>query len=883
MDYYKLTTKDTILKLKSNIDGLVSHEVELRIKEFGKNTFSVGSNVSFFKLLLYQFKNYLAWLLIFITGFAFFTGFYFNKQEQVIDGVIISIIILVNVFVGAYQEYKSEKTAKMLKSMLKNEAMVLRDNEKSKINSEDLVPGDIIFLEEGNKIPADCRIIESKEFRVDESMLTGESKHVLKNSVVIKKTVPLAQRKNIVFMNSYVAGGTAICVVITTGINTEVGKIAQSLDMKQSSPFIEEVDNASKKITYVALALIVIVLALFFIKDPHWISIFMIGSALVIGSIPEGLPAIVTFTLAIGSSKLAKNNVLVKKKSLLETLGSIDIICTDKTGTLTENKMTVKKIFYDMKVADTFEKVSKNTHIHFSNCALLANEAKDTDKGFQGCAEDISLIDFFNDVGIDCLEVRNENTIEDFEPFSSDKKYASSINKVGEQTIQYLKGAPEIILNRCNYVLKDGIVKRLSKTDKLKISKILNNFSKESLRNIAFSYSILNNYDKSKKFEYNKDNEYDNILKNNKNIFIGFVGMYDRPKKDVKETIKTIYQAGIDIKMITGDNIDTATAIAKECGFKNINAITWDNIKSLSVDELKVKVKQCNVFARMSPEYKLKIVSALQENGNRVAITGDGVNDVPALKKAEVGIAMGNKGTDIAKEAADLILLDDNVSSIVAGIREGRTIFSNIRKVINYLLTANLAEVFVVFLGSIFGVMPFLAIQLLWVNFVTDIAPAMALGSDASHKDIMIKKPTGKSEKLINKKIILLTVFIGLKKVFIMFLMFYITFKLTSNLALAQTMSFTWLVMSHFVRIAAIRFDEGVNIFTNKYVNWSILIPILFQLIIIYTPIGNFFHTVPLTSFQWGIIMISFILAVGLAKIITYIIDKNLPLSELDY
>ncbi len=866
MDYYKLSAKEVISALKSSKDGLVTHEVVIRQRQFGKNTVNVSHDISFFKSVLFQFRNFLAWLLIFIAGFAFFAGFYFNKHEQVVDGIIISIIILVNVFVGAYQDYKSEKTAEMLKSMLKNEALVLRNNKKQKIDAEDLVPGDIIFLKEGDKVPADCRIIRSKEFHVDESMLTGESRHVSKNSCVIEKTVPLSERKNMVFMNSHIVRGSAECIVTSIGSKTEVGKIAQSLDIEQTSPFIEEVDSASKKITYVALALIVVVLALYSMKASNWVSVFMIGSALVIGSIPEGLPAIVTFTLAIGSLKLAENNVLVKKKSLLETLGSVDVICTDKTGTLTENKMTVKKLFFDMKVISQPDKISEKTYFHFSRCALLANEAKDTDKGFQGGPEDISIIDFFNETETDILELRKNCPSDDFEPFSSEKKYASSTNIVGDDTIQYLKGAPEVILGMCDHVLYGGAVRKLSDKHKKKIQKVLKDFSDESLRNIAFCYHVLS----SKKHR-------------GKHIFIGFVGLYDRPKKDVRKIIETIYHAGIEIKMITGDNIHTATAIAEECGFRKIEAITWDEIKNLSADELKDKVSSCNVFARMSPEYKLKIVSAIQENGNRVAITGDGTNDVPALKKAEVGIAMGDKGTDIAKEAADLILLDDDLSSILAGIREGRTMFSNVRKVINYLLTANIAEVFVVFLGSMFGVMPFSAIQLLWVNFVTDIAPAMALALDPPHKDIMRKRPTGKDERLINKKIALLTVFIGLKKVIVMFLMFFITYRITYDLALAQTMSFTWLVMSHFVRIAAIRFDEGVSIFSNKYVNWAITIPVLFQLIIIYSPLSKFFHAVPLSLSEWGVIAVSFIIALGLAKIITFLIDSSLPETESDY
>ncbi len=877
MDYYKLSAKEVLESLGSKPTGLLKHEIEERQKKFGKNTISIHHKNSFLLLLLNQFKNYLAWLLIFIAAFAFFSGFYFHRQEQVIDGFIISLIIVVNVVVGAYQDYKSEKTAQLLKSMLKNESMVLRNGVKQKINAEDLVVGDIIFLEEGVKVPADCRILECEELRIDESMLTGESNHILKNSLTIKKDVPLAERKNMVFMNSYVVGGTAKCVVTAIGKDTEVGKIAQTLEVKRGSPFVDEVDNASKKITYVALALIIVVLTIFFINENNWISVFMIGSALVIGSIPEGLPAIVTFSLALGSLKLAKKNVLVKRKSLLETLGSVDVICTDKTGTLTENKMVVKKFFIDMKTAESVKNLPEKTLFHFSNCALLANEAKNTNEGFVGGAEDIALIDFFNGNDFDIIKLKSNYPTETFEPFSSEKKYVSSINKVDKDVIRYVKGAPEVILESCKFIIKGGSLKKLSAKDKEKIMMTLKRFSNDSLRNIAFSYKVI----KTKKNSSLKD--YLNISEMDDAVFIGFVGIYDHPKKDVKKTVETIYQAGIDIKMITGDNIHTAIAIAKECGFRNIKGMSWDELKDLSADELKVAVKECNVFARMSPEYKLKIVSALQSNGSRVAITGDGVNDVPALKQAEVGISMGDRGTDIAKEASDLILLDDDISSIVEGIKEGRTIFSNVRKVINYLLTANLAEVFVVFLGSMFGVTPFLAIQLLWVNFVTDIAPAMALGSDAPHVDIMKKKPTGKGERLINKKITLLTIFIGLKKVIIMFLMFYITYKVTGNLALAQTMSFTWLVMSHFVRIAAIRFDEGVGIFSNKYVNWAILIPILFQIVIIYTPLAEFFHVVPLNLLEWVIIIASFILAVILAKIITFLLSYFLPPSESDY
>lgn len=839
MNAYRLKAKEVLSKLKSTPDGLSVSEARSRRERYGKNIVEIARKISFFVILAKQFKSYLAWLLMVVAAIALGVGLFLGQEEQIIQGIVIMLIVLINAVFGAYQEYKSEKVSQLLKSLLKNEAVVKRGGKKSKIDAIQLVPGDIIFLSEGDKIPADCRIIGCSELKVDESLLTGESVHVLKNIKKISKKVPLAERKNMVYMNTFVTRGQAVCLVTATGKKTEVGKIAKSLEIEQDSLFMREVDRASKKITYVALSLILIALAVFVFHNHSWLAMLMLGAALIVGSIPEGLLAVVTFTLSMGSSKLAKKNVLIKHKTLLETLGSVDVICTDKTGTLTENKMTVKKLYVDGKVTTSIEGTSSPVLKQLSNSALLCNEAKSTEKGFLGDAEDIALIDLFETKGFDILELRKKYPQKKIEPFSSERKFARSFNVVENKTIQYSKGASEVILKQCSVIFEEGKVVPLNKAKREEIQNVLRKFSEESLRNIAFSFD---------------------------NVFIGFVGVYDPPQKETNSVIKAIYAAGIELKMITGDNIHTAKAIAKECGFKNIKAVGWKELNGLSKKELAKRVESCNVFARMSPQDKLKIVSALQNNGSRVAITGDGVNDVPALKQAEVGVAMGKRGSDIAKEAADLELLDDNFGSIILSVKEGRIIFSNIRKVINYLLTANLAEVLVVFVASLLGLQPFLAIQLLWVNFVTDVAPAMALGIDPAHKNIMKKKPTGKNESLIDKRIVWLTVGIGLKKVVILLLLFLMSYKLSGNLALAQTMAFTWLVLSHFVRVAAIRFDEGVSIFINKALNWSIAIPLFLQIAIIYSPLGNFFHTIPLTIAQWMILIASFMVAIGLAK-----------------
>jgi len=860
LEFYKSTVKETLFNLNTSEKGISTQEVNLRQKKYGLNVIVVEKDKTFFDFFWVQFEGFLPWLLIIIAAFAFATGYFMHSQEQLIDGFIVSFIVIINALLGAFQDFKSEKSAKLLKSMLKNNALVLRDGQKKTISADELVPGDIIFLQEGDKIPADCRVIDAKEFQIDESMLTGESVDVFKDTKAIHEEVPLADHKNMVYMNTYVVRGEGICVVVRTGKGTEVGKIAKSLDTNEKSYFLDEVDDASKKITYVALGLIAIALFFFYLKNNDWISVFMLGAALVIGSIPEGLPAIVTFSLAMGSQRLVKEKVLIKRKTLLETLGSVDVLCTDKTGTLTQNKMQVKKIFADMSVI-SFKSINKKSYEYIRDCALLCNEAKDTDAGLVGDPEDIALINLFSGNGENRNALLKKHPLKKLEPFSSETKYAKSSNYYGKKIITFTKGAPEILLKISTHVLIKGRVRKITKKDKDLILANLEKFSKEALRGIAFSYSP------SKKQE----------------VFLGFVGLYDAPKEGIKETIETIYSAGLDVKMITGDNILTARAIAEECGFRNIVAMEWKTLKDLPEKDFIMQVEKCNVFARMSPEFKLRIVNALKENNHRVAITGDGVNDVPALKKADVGIAMGARGSDIAKEASDIILLDDNITSMISSFKEGRTIFSNVRKVINYFLTANLVEVIVVFFFSFLGIVPFLPIQLLWVNFVTDIAPAMALGIDPSHKDIMSKKPTGKKESLINKRITLLTIFIGVKKAIMLVVVYFIAWKVSGSPIVAQTATFSWLVLSHFVRIAAIRFDEKVNLFVNKYLNWSILIPVLLQLLILYTGISGFFHVVPLGWFDWGLLVVTIALAVGLAKIITFYLDKGVPETDKDY
>lgn len=863
MEYHKLPVKEVLKLTESDLDGLPLKKVNIR-RKFGKNIIDHRYyELDFWKLLKKQFESYQTWLLSFIAVFAILMGLTLHKDEQIIDGLIIAIILVINATVGIYQDYRAQCSSNLLSSKLKSKAIVMREGKKYSIDAQDLMVGDIVFIQEGMRVPADCRIIESKDLYIDESMLTGESQAVLKHSMQIKEDVSVSEQRNMAFMNTYVMRGTAKLVVTAIGKDTLIGQISGTLHVSKRLPFKDEINFVAKRVSRFAITLIGAIVLTLVLSHHDWLSIIMISSALLISAIPEGLPAIVTFALAMGSHKLTKKNALVKNKSLLETLGSIDTICSDKTGTLTENRMIVHKIFVDGKVKEVSGsnirsrfKAEDTAMVHFRNCGVLTNEAKHTEKGFVGDPDDIALIDFFNDHGVDIFSVQKKYPLVDMDPFSSNTEYIRTYHMIDRKKVRYTKGAPEIVLTMCTHLLVKGKERKITDGLMMDIEKAVEDMSGEALRILALSYH-----------------------KGGREVLIGFVGLLNKPKEGTKEVVQEIYDANIDLKMVTGDEINTAKAMARDLGFRNVKAISWPQMILLSEEEFRKALVNCNIFARMTPESKLRIVSALQDIGRSVAITGDGVNDVPALKKADVGIAMGMEGDDIAKDAADMVILDDHPGTIIDGIKQGRTIFFNIKKVIKYLLTSNLAEVFVVFAASLFfgGVMPYLAIHLLWVNLVTNLAPAMALGLDPPLDHILNRKPTGRKESLINNKVISLTFFIGLKKVIIMLALFLVSLELTQSLQVAQTLSFTWLVLAHFVHVVAIRFDERTDIFINKALNYSVALPIIFQLVILYTPISELFHVVPISLFQWIILMITFIGALMLTKILTVIVNRHYP------
>lgn len=852
--YYDEDIEDIYIKFNVSVKtGILERDLKFKESKFGKNIIEVKKELSFWDFILIQFKSYMNLLLLFLVFFSFVIWFYINEFEYIVDAIIISIILIVNLFLGAFQNYKSEKISIILSKLLENKALVLRDGKKQQIVSTELYPGDIVYLSEGDKIPADCRIIECNSLRVDESILTGESIPSNKSASKLTSNQAVSDRKNMLYMNTFVIKGEAVAIVVETGKNTQIGGIAEKLFENSSKKvsFVNEIDETSRVISYLAMILIVIVAVVLYLKGQSLLSIFLVSSALLIGAIPEGLPTIVTFLFSKYVHNLSEKNVLVKNMALLETLGSIDVLCTDKTGTLTQNNMRIKKFFSGNQVYENFLNLNKVNKDFFIKISAICNEAKEVDLNLVGDPEDVALINFLNKNNIDISEIKNSFKIISFQPFSSDTKYAEVTVTDSLKKYIFKKGAPEILLSSCKYYLDDnGKEVLLDNANRKRIEKKFEEFGYEALRNIALSYSTDSiNY-----------------------TFVGFVGIYDSPIENIQDTINTLYEAGIDVKMITGDNKITAIAIGKECGFKNIKAIDWNELEKLSDVEFEKAVKECNIFSRMTPDFKYRIVSALQNQGHRVAITGDGVNDAPALKKADVGIVMG-RGSDIAKEAGDLILIDNNFSNLTIAINDGRGIFLNVRKVVNYLLTANMVEVLTIFIASFFGIIPFTPIQILWVNFVTDVAPAMCLGFDTFNPNIMKNKPTGKNEKILNKKIIYLTIFVSIKKVIFIFGLFLIAFKLTDSLVFAQTIAFTWLMLTHFIRIAVLRFDEKVSLFTNKYLLMTITGTFLIHLLILYTPLSEFFDATTIPFFWWVYLFLTILLGIIIGRFITMFVN----------
>ena len=842
--------EEVLKKLKTNLrTGLSEEEVVFRRSKYGKNKLEEKKKETLIVKFFKQFNDFMIIILILASVVSAGVS-YLQGENDYIDSVIIIAIVILNAIMGVVQEAKAEKSIEALKQMTPPKAKVIRNNGESKeINAEELVPGDIIVLEAGNYVPADCRLLESHNLKIEESSLTGETEGVLKDAdLIAKKDVALGDMKNLAFMTSIVVNGSGKAVVTEIGMNTKVGKIANMIieDKEPETPIQKKLAQVGKILGLVCLAICVLIFIIGMIKKIDPIEMFMTSVGLAVAAIPEGLPAIVTIVLSIGVTKMAKNNSIIRKLPAVETLGSSKVICSDKTGTLTKNQMTVVETKTNNNTIDFLLELGSMC----TDCDIIYDKNKLIVKGEPTETAIVEGALKQNKNKNDLYKIMPRvNEI----PFDSNRKMMTTIHKIENKYRIITKGAPDVLLDRCN----------LSNEKKNKILLENNNMASRALRVIAIAYKDVNVLPAKIK---------SNFIENGLN-FVGLIGMIDPPREGVKEAVNICKKAGIKTVMITGDHIITAKAIAKELNIlgKYDKAITGQELDKIPKEKLEKEIKDYSVFARVTPEHKVKIVKAWQKTGAVVAMTGDGVNDSPALKRADIGIAMGKNGTDVAKNASDMILTDDNFVTIVKAVKQGRNIYDNIKKAIHFLIATNIGEIVTIFMGLVLGLKsPLLAIQLLWINLVTDSFPAIAIGLEPPEKDIMTRKPVDSKKGIFAdglwNKIIIEGIMLGMLTL--------VAFSIGNKyygLEVGRTMAFVALGVLELVHSFNIKSDESifkVGIFENKFLIGSFILGVFIQTIVVLVPtFANVFDLVSLNITQWLIVGIISILPIPIMEL----------------
>ena len=844
---YDKKIEDVLTELKTSKNGLTEKEAAARLLVYGPNEIKSEKKISPIRIFLEQFHSFVIYILIAALAISIFLG-------ETVDAIVIGIIVVLNAIFGFIQEYRAEKSIEALKKLSSLKATVIRDNHEKDIDAKLLVPGDILKLDTGDKIPADSRLIEAVELQTQEASLTGESSPVKKELKVLAPKTQLADRINMVFSGTIISSGKGKAVVTHTGMRSQIGRIAKLIEEAgaDETPLQKKLDQLGKWLGIITIIIASIVFLGGVLKGGSLLEFFIVAVSLAVAAIPEGLPAVVTISLAIGVQRMVKRNALIRKLPSVETLGSTTVICTDKTGTLTKNEMTVKKIYANNKIIDVtgsgYDKegafLHENKKINpleidiLLRIGALNNDANFDGKDVIGDPTEAALIVSAAKAGIAKEAIQNKYPRKDELPFTSERKIMTTMHSIEGEEFAYAKGAPEVILNLCTSIYENGRIKKLSEQKKAEILGINAQFANSALRVLGFAYKTLMNKERAEK----------NL------IFVGLQGMMDPPREEVKEAIRKCARAGIKVVMITGDNQITAKAVAQEIGISG-KSITGSELEKLTESDLENYVEDIAIYARVNPEHKNKIVAALRKKGHIVAMTGDGVNDAPALKKADIGISMGIMGTDVAKEASDMILTDDNFASIVNAIEEGRGIYDNIKKFVEYLLSSNLGEVLTIFTAIMIGLpLPLIAIMILWINLVTDGLPALALSVDPAEPNIMERKPRKNHDKIVSNAIIVRMLLVGI----VMMVGTLAIFTLSNpdeNLAYAQTMAFSTLMFFQMFNVLNCRSEFSslfkIGVFSNMRLWGAIIVSLLLQALVINTPLSRFFSTVPLSMMDW--------------------------------
>ncbi|RME77695.1 cation-translocating P-type ATPase [Candidatus Woesearchaeota archaeon] len=854
MEAYNKPLEQLLEELKTSKEGLTQSQADARLRQYGLNTLKEQKTQSPLLLFLGQFSSPVVWILIGAVIISAFLG-------EIIDATVIAIILILNAILGFYQEFKAEKAIESLKRLEAPHAKVLRDGKVRVIPASHVVPGDILILESGDKVVADARLIEETELKVQEAALTGESVPVEKSACTLNEKLSIGDRVNTVYAGTLVTNGRAKAVVYATGMNTQIGNIAQMISQAEpkTTPLQRQLARLGTWLGNITLMICLVVFIAEYLQGTSVLEALLVAVALGVAAIPEGLPAVVTISLALGVKRMIARHALTRKLPSVETLGSTTVICTDKTGTLTHNEMTVRKIWAEGEVIRVYGSGYNPGNARISNekarkvleiGALNNNASIDTQNwSIIGDPTEACLLTSAMKGGMDPQKIQEEYVRIDEIPFNSQTKQMRTLHKKGNKKILLIKGAVDVLINQCHYVLMEGRKVRL--TPKLKKEILHQNdlFAQEALRVLGFAYK-----------------EGAKSVKDDKEIvFAGMQAMIDPPREEVKKSIEQCAQAGIRVVMITGDHKITAAAVAKELGIQG-DLLTGAELDELSDEELFEKVYDIGVYARVNPEHKLRIVQAFKQHGEIVAMTGDGVNDAPALKKADIGIAMGLSGTDVAKEASEMILTDDNFTSIVAAVEEGRSIFDNIRKFVIYLLSSNLAEILTILLASVAGLpLPLIAIHLLWINLVTDGLPAVALAMDPPAPNIMKKSPKEYQKSILDNETALKIASTGLIMAIGVIFVFKYALK-QWDITTARTIAFTSLVVLELVRLYIIRKEFNESPLSNKYLLYAVLLSLLLQVAVLYSPLQAYFETTPLAGVHWLVIIFATLFAYAGSK-----------------
>lgn len=837
-DWHALPEKEVLIKLKTDNHGLDSKKSTSRLDKYGLNRLKKTRKFHALKIFLDQFKSFLIIVLIFAAVVSFF-------MESKIDAIVIMSIILLNSILGFYQEYRAERAIDELRKMMVPKATVLRNGKVVEINSEKLVPGDIIILNEGDRIMADARIITSDGIKINEAALTGESVSIAKFTHRLQATIPLGDRKNMVFQGTEVVSGSAKAVVVSTGMNTELGKISGLVQQIKSEkePFRDKLDSFARKIGIFILILCSLMVLLLTYQNVEILQSFMVAVSLAVSAIPEGLPAVISLGFAFATKRMIKKNVLIRKLPASETLGRTTVICTDKTGTLTEEKMKVSRIYVNGKFNS---KKGKDVLLKIGVlCNKATSEQDDSGKKyFIGDPTEIALIvnaenSFLNKK----LLEKREPKVKEF-PFDSNRKMMSVIREYDRKLTSYVKGAPEKILEGCDYELINNRKVRLTDNRRKKIYAAYEKMANQGLRVLGFAYRDFPRY------AFRKINQH---TAEEKLVFVGFQGMIDPPRYEVKNSIRLCKKAGIKVLMITGDSELTANAVAKEIGLKG-KSINSNELQKMNDDELMKVIDKVSVFSRISPQDKLRIIEILKKKNEIVAMTGDGINDALALKRADIGIAMGIRGTDVARDSSDIVLIDDNFASIVSGVKEGRRIYDNVKKFVKYLLAANFYEVFFVLTIMLIyrnpEFLPLLPLQILWINLVTDSFPALALSSEEMDEKVMSRKP---DKGDILKGITGFLLFSGIVGLIIISIAFYLNIDIIDK---ARTIAVTTSIFYQMLLVFNCKSDKFVfKSPKNKFIWYAVIFSFALHLLVLYTPLNTLFSFTSLILTDWILVI----------------------------